>query len=37
MLGDAAAAVLRLVSRDLERRAAPSLALRRPTALPAAE
>jgi biopolymer transport protein ExbB len=37
MLGDATAAVLRLVSRDLERPAAPSPALRRPTALPAAE
>jgi biopolymer transport protein ExbB len=38
MLGDAAAEVLRLVSRDLERPAAvPSPVLRRPTAVPAAE
>jgi biopolymer transport protein ExbB len=38
LLGDASAAVLRLVSRDLDRQlAAPAPATRRPTAVPAAE
>jgi biopolymer transport protein ExbB len=37
LLGDASAAVLRLVSRDLDRQAAPAPTLHRPTAISAAE
>jgi len=37
LLGDASAATLRLVSRDLDRQGMPAGATRRPTAVPAAE